>query len=240
MNENFDFKNLRVLNTRPKNQAKATSKHIIHAGGTPVELPLLAIEKTNTYWTRTVPSLLSIQHAIFVSPNAVTYFFKQLSPNSWPETITTYALGAGTQHALKKHHILNPVLPQIADSEHLLMLHQLNHIEHQTVLLIKGKVGRTLIQETLSKRAANVIPVDVYQRRLPKHNQTKVDTLWHEDAVDIILITSETALRHLFILFDEKARRWLCSKPCLVISERLAKIAQNLGFKTVITSQTAI
>ncbi|MCH9756257.1 MAG: uroporphyrinogen-III synthase [Gammaproteobacteria bacterium] len=234
MNKSFDFKNLRVLNTRPKHLAGATSKVIHDAGGISIEFPLLNIESTDSTWINTLPSLEKIQHAIFISPNAVTYFFNQYSKKKWPHTITTYALGPGTKNALKTHNILTTICPTKADSEHLLMLDTLQSIQHQNILLIKGKNGRTLIQDTLSTRAANVIAIDVYQRTLPKLNPTYMHALWHEDAVDIILITSETALRHLFILFGEKATPWLCSKPCLVMSTRLAKAAEAQGFKTII------
>ncbi len=240
MNKPFDFKNLRVLNTRPKNQATTTSQNILRAGGIPIELPLLEIKATDASWTHSLPKLETIQHAIFISPNAVTYFFEQLTSTHWPKTITTYALGMGTQRTLEKHHIINPVVPKIADSEHLLMLESLQEVTHQSILLIKGEAGRTLIFDTLSRRNATITPIEVYQRCLPQYNQTNVNALFHEDAVDIILITSETALRHLFILFDEKAKDWLCTKPCLVISERLAKTARNLGFKTVITRSAGI
>ncbi|MDF1647025.1 MAG: uroporphyrinogen-III synthase [Legionellaceae bacterium] len=234
MNKHFNFKDLRVLNTRPQHLAKATSQVITKAGGFAVECPMLAIKSTQPNWVNTLPALNNIQHAIFTSPNAVTYFFKHYPSIKWPKTIKTYALGRGTQNALKNQGIFNPLLPKQADSEHLLLLDSLQAVAHENILLIKGKNGRTLIRETLVQRAANVQAIDVYQRVLPNISFANTQSLWHEDAVDIILITSETALQHLFILFGEQATSWLCGKPCLVISERLAIAARKKGFKTVI------
>ncbi len=236
MSKTLDLKNMRVLNTRPAHQAQATSERIALAGGIPVELPLLAIEPTDPKWLAHMPPLKTVQHIIFVSPNAVSYFFKTHPQKNWPEFITTYAIGEGTRNTLKAHGITNSIVPDQPDSEHLLMLARLQEVTHQTILLIKGQKGRTLIQSTLAKRQAKVIPLAVYHRALPNVAQSQLDALWHEDAVDIILITSKTALQHLFMLFDKKARPWLCSKPCLVQSKRLARAAYDEGFKTVITS----
>lgn len=240
MNDELNLKNMRVLNTRPAHQAQATSERIISAGGYPIELPLLAIKKTDTHWLKDMPALETVQHAIFVSPNAVSYFFKANPCNTWPKSIKTYAIGQGTYHALQTHHVSSAILPDASDSEHLLMLPELQEVKQQTILLIKGEAGRTLIQDALLARQALVIPLEVYQRVLPSLNQANMDSLWHEDAVDIILITSKTALQHLFMLFSEKARPWICSKTCLVLSNRLARAAYDEGFKNVITNPKGI
>ncbi len=233
---------LRVLNTRPEPLAKATSDRIRNAGGIAVELPLIKIQPTDTCWINKLPILNNIQHAIFISPNAVTCFFNALPSNKHTQfkQITSYALGQGTQKALKQHAILNPRLPAHPDSEHLLMLDNLQAIQGQNILLIKGKGGRKRIQETLVHRGAYITAIDVYQRILPQYKPSDIQSLWHEDAVDIILITSKTALQHLLSLFEGEATSWLYRKPCLVISERLAKAAYQCGFKTVITDSTGI
>lgn len=230
--------NLRVLNTRPVHLAKATSEKITAAGGVPIELPLLTIKPTRAHWIKKLPALNTIQHIIFISPNAVTYFFKAYSSDTWPEHLKCYALGTGTQSALEKHHLLNPTLPTHPDSEHLLALDALQAIQKQNILLIKGKNGRDLIEHTLIKRGANVTPIAVYERICPAPNPADLASLWHQDAVDIILITSETALRNLFRLFDTAAHAWLRTKTCLVISARLAKLAHHAGFKQIRTTRT--
>ncbi|MDX2347173.1 MAG: uroporphyrinogen-III synthase [Legionella sp.] len=238
MHKKLMLKNLRVLNTRPEHLAKITSNQITKAGGTSIAFPLLNIEASEPHWIHKLPALNTIQHAIFISPNAVTYFFKHIASNSWPNTIQIYAQGHGTKLALEAQHIFNAMLPEKSDSEHLLKLKALQTVSDQTILLIKGNEGRTLIQETLIKRHANLIPIEVYQRTLPTLNLVHAKSLWYEDAVDIILITSETALKHLFVLFDfdfdNKAAAWLRSKPCWVISERLAKAAKKQGFTHII------
>jgi uroporphyrinogen-III synthase len=241
MNRHFNLNNLnnlRVLNTRPVHLAKATSDKITEAGGIPIELPLITIKATPSDWIQTCPALSTMQHMIFISPNAVHYFFKTSPSHPWPRHLKYYALGTGTQAALQKQNRLNAILPTHPDSEHLLMLDDLQTIQDQNILLIKGTGGRKLIENTLTRRGAHIIPIEVYQRALPTPNPANLESLWHEDAVDIILITSETALQHLFALFNQAAHAWLRTKPCLVISERLANIAHNAGFKETMTTRT--
>jgi uroporphyrinogen-III synthase len=236
MHNTHTLQGLRVLNTRPKQQASSLAQAIEDAGGLSINLPLLDIKPTTTTWKNKLPALEKFQYAIFTSPNAAHYFFTEISPHTWSNNTKILAIGQGTTKALIQLGFPTPTCPKQADSEHLLMLDALQNIKNQNILLIKGQGGRTLIHTTLIARGAYVSVLDVYQRVLPQHNKNRTQTLWHEDAVDIILITSETALVHLFALFGEQARAWLCSKPYLVISERLRKAAYDRGIQTVMVN----
>ncbi|MDF1827036.1 MAG: uroporphyrinogen-III synthase [Legionellaceae bacterium] len=228
-----NLNHLRVLNTRPEQQASSLTQAIEEAGGISVNLPLLEIKP--------IPIKINLNHihaAIFTSPNAVHCFFASLASQHWPHEIQYFAIGQGTADALMHYGLSSATCPQEANSEHLLMLDALQYkqIQHKNILLIKGQGGRTLIQTALSARGAEVDIREVYQRVLPHHSKKRIETLWHEDAVDIILITSETALVHLFELFAKQAHAWLCSKPYVVISERLRQAAHKRGIKTVLVS----
>ena len=237
MHSTHTLQGLRVLNTRPKQQASSLAQAIESAGGLSIDLPVLAIKPTENIWKNKLPlSLEKFHYAIFTSANAVNCFFTEVSPQTWPNNTKILAIGQGTTNALIQQGVPTPTCPKQADSEHLLMLDALQNIKNQDILLIKGQGGRTLIKTTLIARGAYVSVLDVYQRVLPQHNKKRIQTLWHEDAVDIILITSETALVHLFTLFSEQAHPWLCSKPFLVISERLRKAAYDRGIHTVMVS----
>jgi len=238
MHKVHTLEKLRVLNTRPQQQASSLAQAIEDAGGVSINLPLLEIKPTEIIWNK---NLNNIYAAIFTSPNAVHAFFASISPQIWPHKIKLLAIGQGTAQALMQHGLPAPTCPKQPNSEHLLMLDALHtlQIQNKKILLIKGLGGRTLINTALTARGADVSILDVYQRMLPNHHKKRIQTLWYQDAVDIILITSETALVHLFKLFEpfgEEARAWLCSKPYVVISERLRKAAYERGIHTVIVS----
>ncbi len=232
------LRGLRVLNTRPLEQGKILSQAIHEAGGTSVDFPTLAIEPVSTDWLEALPSLSEVQHAIFISSNAAQHFCAKLKDRGlrWPSTIQTTAIGKASAAALVKWGIRVDNTPSKADSEHLLQLDSLQDVRNQTILLIKGEGGREEITNTLLQRNANVISVEVYRRILPTANPQYTHSLWHDNVVDIILFTSQQAMNNLFILLKEDAHTWIRRTPCLVISERLAEEASQLGIQTIIVS----
>lgn len=235
----MNLQGLRVVNTRPRDQGLSLSKAIIDAGGIAIDFPTLAIEPIPDTWLATLPPLEDIEQAIFISSNAIHYFFKALAQHQliWPITIKNYVIGNASAETLEKYGIRVDGIPTIADSEHLLQLNSLQQIKNQTILLIKGEGGRETIAETLNERGANLISIMTYRRILSQINPQFIHSLWHDDKVDIILFTSQQAMLNMFTIVGEEAHDWLCQVPCLVISERIAQVAVTLGIQTIIVSQ---
>lgn len=225
---------LRILNTRPKEQGQILHTAIQQAGGIAIDFPTLEIQECESPWLVNLPDLNSLEHAIFISANAAHCCFKQLQKQqiNWPPEIQAIAIGQGTAQALQQYGIAAEI-PQSPDSEHLLQLPSLKQIKQQKILLIKGEGGRRLIEDYLLEQGAELTILAVYKRALPTINHQYSNSLWQDDAVDIILLTSEQSIHNLFKLFSQQSHDWLKSKPCLVISERLAQIATHLGMKKI-------
>ena len=227
---------LRVLNTRPLKQGLALNTAISEAGGVAIHLPALVIQASNSAWLNTMPCLNAIKQAIFTSVNAVDYYFAALNQHHipWPSSIHITAVGSATAKAIAKQG-LSASYSSIADSEHLLE-HLQHQIKNEPILLIKGEGGRALIAETLIAQGARLYELAVYYRAPPVMKEKDILFIWQNRAVDIILFTSHEAMHNVFRLFGKHAHRWLMQTPCIVISERLAKIAREWGIKTVIIS----
>jgi uroporphyrinogen-III synthase len=228
---------LRILNTRPVAQAAHLTNMLHQMGAQSIELPMLSIEALTTPWSTQLPALSVIQHAIFTSANAVTHFFEQVTANTWPSSIHVIAIGTGTAKALKTHRILAHEIPAKADSEHLLALASLQDVHQQVILLVKGMNGLGLITKALTQRQAALTVLDVYQRTMPCIEPKKIEALWHQNGIDMIFISSQEAMNNLFTFFKDCAKAWLCDKPFLVISTRLAEAARAYGVKTILVSQ---
>lgn len=228
---------LRVLNTRPKKQAQRLTQEILAVGGSAIECPALEIIPAYDHWIDTLPHLDQVQHAIFISANAVHCCFDALGKRQihWPTHINNIAIGRASAEALKEHQIQAHELPKKSDSEHLLELESLKHIKHQSLLLFKGEGGRTHLEEHLIKRGAHLSILTVYRRELPKVSQKLIDSIWQDDLVDIILFTSELSMHNLFKLFGKSAYGWLINKPAIVLSERIANSASLIGLQNIIT-----
>ncbi|WP_058523751.1 uroporphyrinogen-III synthase [Legionella birminghamensis] len=229
---------LRILNTRPRKQAQNLSNEIEAAGGISIECPTLEIQACDTAWLRSLPGLDQVQHAIFVSPNAAHISMQHLKEKQlrWPSDINVIAVGHGTANTLKEFNIQVNAVPTVPDSEHLLALQSLQVLKDQTVLLFKGEEGRTLIEESLLQKEANLFSVPVYRRVMPQVDEQFMKALWRDDLVDIILLTSEQSMHNLFKMLGMEAQHWLQQKPCMVISQRIAEKAASLGIKKIILS----
>ena len=229
---------LRVLNTRPADQGLQLSQAISEAGGLSIALPALIIEPTADDWLKKLPILEKIDQAIFISANAGNYFFAKLNGQSWPINIQNIAIGKASSTALSNWNVRIDHVPPISDSEHLLQLDSLQEVSDKTILLVKGEGGRPDIADTLRRRNAHLISLEVYRRVLPKTDQQLLHLLWHDDLVDIILFTSQQAIQNIVMLFavNKYAHSWLCKTPCLVISNRLAEAAYIAGMQKIIVS----
>lgn len=238
MTSSLSLHGLCVLNTRPRESSAPLTTAIQQAGGAVIELPALCIEPTHD-WFDALPSLATIDQALFISPNAVHYFCQGLKDRAitWPPQLHATAIGSATARALYEYGLPVNELPPIANSEHVLALKTLLDVTNQTILLVKGIGGIPLIEEGLTRRGARVLPLAVYRRTLPRYKKKLIHSLWHDPAVDIILFTSEQAIHNIMTLFKGPlARQWLCGTPCLVISDRLATVADTCGITTCLIS----
>jgi len=230
----MNLKGLRVLNTRPLPQGLDLNASLLKAQARPIHLPALTIEPLTEDWQAHLPALDSIDQSIFISANAVNFFFKKIKTQHWPKTMKTIAVGKATATVLSNHKIDVDNLPDIGDSEHVLQLDSLKHVQGQTILLVKGEDGLSTIATTLVARGAHVISLSCYRRVLPKVDKKLIQKLWQETPVDIILFTSQQAMENTRRLFGKEAKEWLANTPCLVISPRLAEAAYLIGMKNII------
>jgi uroporphyrinogen-III synthase len=235
----YQLQGLRILNTRPRGQAEELNQRILASHGQVLHFPVLDIQPPNQPWVDSLPDLNTINQALFISTNAVQYCFDSLEQHKivWPQSIFVTAIGKTTAQALRQHHIIVGATPLISDSEHVLKLPSLQQIHSQIILVIKGEDGRSLIIDTLKNRGAQVIALNVYQRGMPIADKKQLDTWWRDDPRNIILLTSQQAIHNLFQMIDPGDVTQLQRTPCLVISERLAMAARELGMKTVIVCQ---
>ncbi len=231
---------LKVLVTRPEKQAENLCHLLEQTGAIAVKMPVLKIVPTEPVAkTRAVLSRIHhYQWLIFVSANAVNFALGANNgkiPNL--QDIKVIAIGRATSSALKNAGIDVDLMPkQGFNSEAVLALPELQQIKGDRCLIVRGQGGRELLRQTLEKRGAQVDYLEVYQRILPKVNTSAVNKLLDKNELDIITITSVEALNNLLKILGSKKQQ-LFSIPLVVMSERIGKIAVELGFQHIIISQ---
>jgi uroporphyrinogen-III synthase len=226
---------LRIVITRPREQARALAQLIDEAGGQSIIAPLMEIlPLADTQpLNDTVAHLNNFNLAIFISPNAVRYGIQAIQERgaSIPSRLKIAAVGQGSAGALRKLGIENVIAPQHKfDSEALLALPELQDVASWRIAIFRGEEGRELLGDSLRARGAHVEYVACYRRTKPL---TGIDDLLSAKA-DALVITSSEALNNLWELASNPDRNLIKSVPLFVPHQRIAEAAHNLGWHTVI------
>jgi len=156
---------LRVLITRPQQQAKDLCEMVEDAGGIAIPFPVINIKPIATQnWSNI--ALAEQDMIIFVSRNAVTFFIAGIE-GDLPVNIQLVAVGAATATSMSEHGLRVDIQPpEPAGSESLLAMPALNNVKDKKVLIVRGQGGRELLADTLTTRGAKISYIEIYQRSL--------------------------------------------------------------------------
>ena len=222
----------RWLLTRPDPMNGVLSRELTALGDAAWVHPLLCIEPLAEAALRLAEEPFPWKHVIFTSQPAVEYSSALLAwlGDNHGLASTCYAVGDATQSKLAEYGI-KARSGKEPGSESLLRA-MLPLPPRQSVLLVTGEGGRTLIEDTL--RAANhlVTRCEVYRRR------SVVDSglthLVEANGINRVLITSVQALEALVQSLELTVYEGL---TVVAVSERIADVASNFGFPKVVVSQ---
>jgi uroporphyrinogen-III synthase len=227
-----------VLVTRAAHQASGLAGLIESQGGRAVCFPALeigsaqdpagALELLRQRWDLVV----------FISPNAVRHAVELLAGDRL-QSHQIAAVGEASAHALRNCGMPADLMPQHRyDSEGLLALPELQQIRNRRVLIVRGEGGRRLLGDSLRARGAKVEYAEVYRRLKPLVDPAPLLQHW-QAKVDIVTATSAEVLDNLLAMLGEPGASVLRLTPLLVISERMAARARELGFKQVVQASGA-
>jgi uroporphyrinogen-III synthase len=223
-----------VLVTRPAHQAGPLCALIAGAGGTASIIPV--IEIAGPADRRTVDGILArlagFDIAVFVSANAVDQALALLEHRGgWPGGPRIATVGRGSAAALARHGLHTDICPPARfDSEGLLAEPAMQQVAGLDIVILRGDGGRGLLADTLVARGARVVHAEVYQRRLPDEAAAQLARIATGAPIDVIVVTSNEGLQNLYQAAGEACRGWLTSRQLVVISERAAVLARQLGF----------
>lgn len=230
-----ELQGLHILVTRPRAQAQPLAQRIEAMGAQAMIFPTLEIGETpkQEALQKAITGLPQCQIAIFISPNAVDHALPKILAQypQLPSALSLACVGRGTAKALANHGLNSQITPNDqANSEALLAMPAMRQVENKKIVIFRGNGGREHLRNTLLARGAEVEYVECYQRSRPA-----ADTRWLEQAVsqgrlDIITQTSGEGLRNLFAMLDPSYHSALLRLPLVVISQRIAEVAQELGY----------
>jgi uroporphyrinogen-III synthase len=230
---------LTLVVTRPAAQARRTVMALRKAGATAIEFPVLDIAPIDAILG--AQDLATASAFIFVSANAVEYGVPAVRrAGEFPPVAEIFAIGRATATALNDAGFPIVVSPQqTIDSEGLLALPQLRTVMGRHIILVKGQSelgGRTLLEQTLTARGAQVTALECYRRAPLMPDLAKRETLRQLVAVGDVhaffAMSAETleSLMNVFSTMDVS----LQSKVTLLVPHaRVAKVGQAYGFERI-------
>lgn len=170
---------------------------------------------------------------IAASQQAVYYARETLLQRhySWPKDVSYFAIGQKTAFALERatgFSVLHPEGREI--SEEMLKLPQLQYVDGKKIVILRGNGGRALLAKMLTVRGAKVRFCECYQRSPIAYDGAELCEEWQKLSVNTLVVTSGEMLKQIYNLVPEHHRNWLLNLSLLVVSERLAKLAADLGW----------
>ncbi|KEY60433.1 uroporphyrinogen-III synthase [Serratia sp. DD3] len=176
------------------------------------------------------------QHAVSYASSVINRAGLQ-----WPAHLSYYAIGRTT--ALALHHISSRSVEYPREreiSEVLLQLPELQQLAGKQVLIMRGNGGRELLGDTLAERGAGVSYYECYQRCPIHYDGNEQSAHWQRAGVDTLIVTSGEMLQRLYTLVPDFYRSsWLLQCHLIVVSERLATLAQALGWRSIRVADNA-
>ncbi len=228
------LRNLTVLVTRPAHQAGNLCVEIERHAGRALLFPTVAIvDVPQASIHKTVQTLTDYAMVIFLSPNAVYKVIEQIRQYwpRWPTTVHLIAIGATTAQLLRnyypQHSIICPSSP--FNTERLLAMLSTQSLRGQSVLLIQGEGGRTLLADTLRQWGVWVTQLSVYRRVLAQPSVEEIANVARAP-IDVIIGTNGSGIKNLIILLHTQHFA-LLDVQLLVASARIAHLSRDLGFR---------
>lgn len=230
MTKDLPLTGLKIVITRPREQAVDLAWGIEQAGGMTLLFPLLEITavRDNQTLQEQVSRLSHFDLAIFISPNAVHYGIAAIrAAGNLTAELKIAAVGQGSARSLRESGIKTVIAPsERFDSEGLLALPELHDVAGKSVMIFRGDGGREVLGDTLKARGATVEYASCYQRSKPKLDAG----ILLAEAPGAISVTSSEALGHLWQMLDNKAQQALRHTPLFVPHQRIAELARRQGW----------
>jgi uroporphyrinogen-III synthase len=233
---------INVLITRPENEGRRLATMLDELGIASQCQPMFDYQTNNNLKSNNSEALEQLFNKvnqpiiIFISVAAVTHANTLRIINSWPAS-KIFSIGAATTQALTALSI-DSISPEIQTSEGLLTLPELQSIEGQDIIIVRGNGGREHLANTLRTRNGIVYYIEAYQRiwrQLPNN----IEQYWRTHNINCMVITSDAILQSVVQLINLSDEYWRTNCYWVVVSERIAQNAKALGLTRVINSNSA-
>lgn len=236
------LKGWQVVIMRPSHQAQSLIEAVKSYGGAPYFLPLMEIQPLALTATQCsqAKTMANLCYVIVTSANAVYCTPEEILNILRSRETPLVTMGKATTQALNEKDLrVFFTAPLGSTSETLLQQSFLNTevVQGQTILLLAGEGGRTVLAETLKERGADIVWLKTYRQYNTPVDIVNLLQLWQENQRYCFVATSSRVLASLRKLVSTEHFLWLQACPCIVVSERIALQAREYGFQHIFVAK---
>lgn len=250
----MDLMGLNIWVTRPQAQALVWAQQLEQLGATTCCQPILGIaplldETSKQAIKQQILALDECQKAIFVSQNAVSFGAEWID-QYWPQLpmgLHIFAIGRATASLLEEtlsdidSTVIAPA--QAMNSEALLERPELQDLQNEKILILRGKGGRGYLAQILKDRGARVSYCELYQRIIPTKIDLQIINQFRQSTeTPVIAVHSGETLSNLCSVLSSTVKDdlpWFKQQALLVPGKRVADEAKQFGFQTIIIAENA-
>jgi len=234
---------MRILVTRPIQQAQTLSEKLRQLGATTVELPtieIVPVENTDRL-DRAVKSLDKYDWVIFTSVHGVQFLLKRMAEVKIAletlDKVKVAAIGPATAAALKR--VLKK--PDYMPTEYLSgkIVEGLGEVKGKRILLPRADIASKKLPALLRERGALVEEVVAYRTVIPRDLTAERLKSILAERVDLVTFTSPSTVRNLArVLGAGELERFLRNVKVACIGPITVQATKEVGIEVDIVART--
>lgn len=246
--ENKPLSGIRVMVTRPADQAQAMYRSLRELGAEVMPYPTIATSEHIDLkgWK----AFEDIKHAsgsidnwlIFTSENGARYFINQLSSHDADirclAGFKIAAVGYGTARALKTFNLKADFIPSKATVESLAKQMAGNfNLKGSTIVRIRGNLADDTVEKILTDAGVDVIPMQTYNTYYPEWPEAFKEKLFNYPP-DVIIFTSGSTVKGFCnILNKDEINKLIADAVMVSIGPSTSKIIMSHGIHVAIEAK---
>lgn len=234
---------VRILITRPIEQASVLSDKLRHFGATTVQLPTIEIVPAEDTAALDVAlrNLTEYSWIIFTSVHGVEFFVKRMVELSIPpevlRKVRVAAIGPATARALEGAVKKPDYVPIQYLSEKI--IGGLGDVKGMRILLPRADIASKTLPTILRDRGALVDELVVYRTVTPQDLTTERLTSILADGLDLVTFTSPSTIRNLaHIVGDKQLANFMRNVKVACIGPVTVAAARGFGIKVDIVARS--
>jgi len=213
-NENHPLTGTRILVGRARHQAGSLSTSLRTLGASVIEIPFIEIRKPQSFapLDSALKNLATYDWLILTSANGAAAMWDRLRRLCIPRTrlkhLQIAAIGPATKRAIVKHGLKVKMMPEEYVAESVVKgLH--DKVNGKRVLLVRAKVARDVIPESLRAARAHVDVVEAYETVVPEKSKARLSALFQNKKrrPHVVTFTSSSTVKNFAELLGAGARR---------------------------------